>query len=363
MVLPASHALSGLTVQDGFKIQESIGLDLDIGAVSGTIAALWKAGEAKREEKERVARERANAPPTFRPIRDVIPYTEGRAMGWKLRDHCMSAKSRNWPNFKPWEFSGQSIAICGGGPSLGHNLHVLRDLQKRGTKVAVINRTQDYLLNLPKTHGVPWIKPWAGVLLEPTPNAANYMTPTSGVRYYISSQCAPQTFDKFEKNEHYIWHARAKPELEACLTDQERAIMVPTTGSTCGMRSIMLFYMMGFTDIHLFGFDSCYSNHQIENGLMGTDGAPRLHSYQKPETIHDLKEMCVKGFPDGDRRYFGNGNMLAQADEFQRFLEWRADSLKNRRLDPHRIIVHGFGLIPDIAREYGLHIDNIKDAA
>jgi len=363
MVLPRSHALSGLTLDDGFKIQEPVSLAFDPSSFEGTIANLHQAAEAKRAAKEAKRKERADAPAEFRPIRDVIPFTEGRAVGWKLQEHCLGAKARKWPNITPWEFSGQSIAICGGGPSLGHNLHVLRDLQKRGTKVAVINRTQDYLLNLPKTHGVPWIKPWAGVLLEPTPNAAGYMTPTSGVRYYISSQCAPQTFDKFEKSEHYIWHARAKPELEACLNDQEKALMVPTTGSTCGMRAIMLFYMMGFTNIHLFGFDSCYSNFQIENGLFGKDGAPQLHSYHKPETIHDLKEMCVKGFADGDRRYFGNGNMFAQGDEFQRFMEWRNDSLARKRLDAHRIIVHGFGLIPDIAREYGCHIDNIKDAA
>ena len=249
-------------------------------------------------------------------------------------------------------------AICGGGPSLGHTLHELRALQKAGAKVATINRTQDYLLNLPKTHGIPWIKPWAGILLEPTPNAATYMTPTHGVRYYVSSQCSPVTFDKFEKREHYIWHARAKPELEACLTPREKALMVPTCGSTCGMRAIMLFYMMGFREIHLFGYDSCYSSREIENGLLGGDGAPRLHSYIKPETIHDLKEMVVKGFPDGDRRYFGNGNMLAQADEFQRFMEWRKEALEKHRIEPHDLIIHGYGLIPDIAREYGCHIDN-----
>lgn len=348
-MLPQGHALSTLRVEDGFKIKEPISLpQFDLN--SGTIAMLAAAGVAKAEKKFSKA-------PEFRPIRDVIPFTEGRAMGWKLRDHCMSAKARNWPGIKPWEFKGQSVAICGGGPSLGHNLHVLRALQKKGTKVLAINRTHDFLLNLPKSHNLPWIKPWAGILLEPTPNAASYITPANGVRYYISSQCCPETFDKFEGSEHFIWHASAKPELAACLTPEELRVMVPAVGSTCGIRAYVLMYMMGFSHIHLFGFDSCYRNYDIENGILGSDSAPKLHAYPKRETIHDLKEMMVKGFPDGDRKYYGNGNMLAQADEFQRLMEWRKEMIAKRHMDAHDLTVHGFGLIPDIAREYGHHIE------
>lgn len=288
-------------------------------------------------------------------LRDAIPLTEGRLQGWALKQHVQDAKKRNWPTFKPFEFSGQSIAICGGGPSLGYTLYELRNLQMKGTKVMAINRTHDFLLNLPKTHNIPWVKPWAGVILESIPQAASYMTATPGVRYYVGSQCHRFTFDALESAEHYIWHAQSKPELLECLTPEEIRNVIPAIGSTCGLRAILLAYMMGFTDIHLFGMDSCYSEHELNNGIRGLNGAPKLHAYEKSEAIHDIRELTVKGWDDGtERKYWGNGNMLAQADEFQLFCTWRQKQLALKRMDPHNIIVHGFGLIPDMARAFGL---------
>ena len=185
------------------------------------------------------------------------------------------------------------------------------------------------------------------------------MRPTAGVRYYVGSQCHPETFDMFEKSAHFIWHAEARKEMVECLTEQERKHMVPAVGSTCGLRAIILAYMMGFTDIHLFGFDSCYHEHDILNGIRGADGKLKLHAYHKPEAIHDVRELTVKGWDDGvDRKYWGNGNMLAQADEFKHLMAWRDERLAQRHMDPHRLVVHGFGVIPDIARAMGIHADN-----
>lgn len=336
-MLKEDHPLSNLVVCEGFTIQEPVAFNnLFIG------------------------QDKLYAPGDLVPLREVVPFTKGRADGWLLVEHVESSRKRNWPTFKPFEFNGQSIAICGGGPSLGYTLHELRALQKKGTKVMAINRTHDFLLDLPKTHNVPWIKPWAGIMLEAIPHAAGYMRPTSGVRYYIGSQCHPETFDKFEKSEHYIWHAESRAEMVDALTPQEKRQMVPAVGSTCGLRAILLAYMMGFTEIHLFGFDSCYAEHDVVNGIRGADGAPKLHAYHKPEAIHDMKELTVKGWSDGqDRKYWGNGNMLAQADEFQRLVTWRDERLKARAMDPHSLIVHGFGIIPDMARAFGLHAENI----
>ena len=330
LMLKEEHPLSVLVTTEGFCLQECATID------------------AMSEPREGLI-----------PLREAIPFTKGRAESWKLVEHVNSARARNWPTFRPFEFSGQSIAICGGGPSLGYTLHDLRELQRSGTKVMAINRTHDFLLDLPKTHKLPWIKPWAGILLEAIPHAANYMRPTTGVRYYVGSQCHPDTFDRFEKSSHFIWHAEARREMVDCLTPQERKHMVPAVGSTCGLRAILFAYMLGFTEIHLFGFDSCYHEHAIINGIRGADGKLKLHAYHKPEAIHDVRKLTVKQWDDGvDREYWGNGNMLAQADEFKRLMAWRDERLSRREMDPHRIIVHGFGVIPDMARAMGIHADN-----
>lgn len=309
----------------------------------------------------------ANVVEGYKPIRDVIPRTEGRAEGWKLREHCLSAKARNWPGVKPFEFDGESIAICGGGPSLAKTLPELRELQRRGTKVLTINRTEDFLCGLPTTHGLPWIKPWGSALLEALPVASTYIKPRHGVRYFISSQCAPVTFDVFEKYEHRIWHCIAKPELNECLSPDELRLAIPPNGSTCGLRAILLAYTMGFRDIHLFGMDSSYSSWEIEHGILGADGAPKLHAYHKPEAIHDFKRLSLvdvdpEGKPTGGSTdFYGNGNMIAQADEFQNFIEWRDKMLKQRDIEPHNLVVHGEGAIPHIAAFYGLHFNKERN--
>lgn len=290
-----------------------------------------------------------------RPLREVIPYTKGRLETWKLIDHVRKAKARNWPGIKANEFRDGSIAICGGGPSLASldQLKELRALVKKGTKVLAINRTHDWLL----TKG---IVPWAGILLDPVPNVASYITPRRGIRYYIGSQCHPDTFDNFDKPDiqKYIWHAASIPELEQELTAEEKRLCVPANGSTCGLRSILKAYIEGFRDIHLFGFDSCMEQNP-DRTLKVTDGKPNLHAYHKPEAILDVKEMIIP-YPDGEKTYYGNTMMLSQADEFQEFMLLRDKGLENGMLQPHSIWVHGSGLIPDIARFYGRHSDQQK---
>lgn len=351
-MLPKDHALATLLPSDGFNLKGE-------GVAFPTIEAIRLAMNADGAASA-IQSPGVYGPAILKPLRKAIPYTEGRLANWKLVEQVTSAKARNWPGIKRFEFNGQSIAICGGGPSLGESIHELRALQKSGTKVMAINRTHDYLLDLPQSHKIPWIKPWAGIILEPIPHAANYMRPTQGVRYYVGSQCHSDTFDQFERNEHYVWHAQSKPELIPLLTKEELQQMVPAIGSTCGLRAVILAYMLGFTEIHLFGFDSCYRTEDVLNGIRGGDGSPKLHAYAKPEAIHDFRELVIKGFVGGDRRYFGNTNMLAQADEFQQFMALREKELNARHMDPHQILVHGFGVIPDMAREFGVHVDNFN---
>lgn len=290
-----------------------------------------------------------------RPIREVIPYTKGRLETWKLLEHVRSAKARNWPGLKPHEFKGQAIAICGGGPSLSRldQIKELRAIQKKGGKVLAINRTHDWLF----TKG---IAPWGGILLDPVPAVASYMTPRRGVRYYVGSQCHPSTFDNFDKPDvqKIIWHATSVPELQDELNAHERLFCVPANGSTCGLRAILLAYIIGFREIHLFGFDSCFEQN-AGGSLKVVDQKPVLHAYPKPEAIHQITELTIP-YPDGQKKYFGNTMMLAQADEFQEFLMGRDKGLTEGMLERHDLFVHGSGLIPDIARFYGLHSEQRK---
>jgi hypothetical protein len=352
MKLPTGHPLAQLAEDENYRIKE---------AAQGflcTVALLAADGKSL---------ETTDSPAGFLHLRQAIPFTRGRATPGLIEQHVKSAVSRNWPTVRRGEFVGQSLAICGGGPSLGHTLYELRHLQRHGTKVLAINRTHDYLVNLPKSHGLPWIKPWAGILLESIPHAANYISPIGGVRYYIGSQCHPSTFDRFEKFDHRVWHCECSVDITSLIPAEHHDTIVPANSSTCGMRSILKSWMEGFgiptrqnpdAALHLFGFDSCYNSEDVHNGIRGSDSHPRLHAYHKPEAIHDVKHMVVKGWDDGkDRSYWGNTNMLSQADEFRRFIEQRKDAIKRGTMPDWPLVVHGFGIIPDIAREEGMHFD------
>lgn len=352
-MLKPDHALAKLDGVDGFRIKEPmnpLGLSPTVAALvsSPTIAGF---GVDKLEDIFQHLRPRENPP---RPLREAIPYTKGRLEDWRLVEHVRSAKARNWPGIKINEFPKETVAICGGGDSIGHfeQLKTLRALQKKGAKIVAINRTHDWLM----TKG---IVPWAGVLLDPVPNVANYITPRRGIRYYVGSQCHPSTFDNFDKSDvqKIIWHAASVPALQDELTEDEKTKCVPANGSTCGLRSILLFYLQGFRTFHLFGFDSCFATNP-DGTVKLFDGKPRLHAYPKPEAILDSLELTIPEL--GEKKYYGNTMMLSQADEFQEFLVTNKDAQSRGLLEKHAMWVHGTGLIPDIARYHGNHYDQRK---
>lgn len=342
MLIKEDHPLSNLG--DGFRIKAPVAVPE--GPFVDSKGDVLEPMEFSAEPEAQ--------PERYRKIRDFIPHTKGRVLPWKLMEHVRSAQARNWPGLKLHEFKGETLIICGGGPSIGEieQLKQIRALQKKGGKVLAINRTHDWLF----TKG---ITPWAGILLDPVPAVANYIAPRRGVRYYVGSQCHPETLDVFDKPDiqKALWHAASVPELDEWLTPTERLLCVPANGSTCGLRAILLGYMLGFREIHLFGMDSSY---QVEDGkIVLSDGKPKLHAYAKPEGIHDVREMVIP-YPTGKKTYYGNTMMLAQADEFQEFLLARDIGLKDGFMLPHKIYAHGYGVIPDIARFYGLHFDQRK---
>jgi hypothetical protein len=289
------------------------------------------------------------------PIRDMIPETKGRLETWKLLENVAKAQARNWPGLIPFDKKGRVIAICAGGPSLRYTLPEIRALQKAGGDVLAINRTHDFLLGLPKTHGIPWIKPNFGMLIEALPTAAAYMDPRQDVEYWIASQCDPVIFDRFEKYPHRMFHCRARPEMDALLSKYELMTAVPTSGSTSTLRAIAWAYMRGYTEIHVFGIDSSYSRDDLANGKLGLDGMPMLHGYAKPEAIHDIIELTIKDTPFGDLKFHTNRMMAAQVEEFKKFMAWREEALAKRELDPHHVVIHGFGAIPQMAELFGYH--------
>lgn len=274
--------------------------------------------------------------------------TKGRANAEVTIKNMLSAKARGWPMYKAREFMGQTVCLVGGGPSLGkfENLRALRKMAKAGAKIIAVNRTHDFLLS-------KGIVPWAGMLLDPIANVADYIKPRKGVRYYIGSQCHPLTFDVFDKPDiqKFIYHALAHDEQFEHLTDDERGHMLPKYGNTVLLRAMWLALALGFRELHLWGVDSCYEG---EDSLS-------LHAYHKPETIHD-KKRCKIPFPDGTEKiYYSNGAMIAQAQVYEQMIRMMNDMVLKRDLPEFKLRVHGDGIIPDMSSCYGIHADEKRN--
>ncbi len=141
------------------------------------------------------------------PIRERVKNPQGRTdYGWNdemKKRHLTSAYARGWKQFPyPRPAHNGVLHIVGGGPSLRDCIPELRRAWRRPRNfVAALNKTHDFLLNLPK-HGLGQaIKPWAAALLDPCDWVKDYITPHQGVHYFIGDQCAPATFDVFERPE------------------------------------------------------------------------------------------------------------------------------------------------------------------
>jgi hypothetical protein len=204
---------------------------------------------------------------------------------------------------------GSKLIIVGGGASLKDTLPSLKKRLKlsKKTKVLAVNKSHDWLL----ARGV---RPHYAAMCDPGEWISKYLTPQNGVKYLLSSSLHEKTLRRFKpfNRSTYIWHGAAKYE-EGKLFDwaEETYPGVPLPfldgcGSTIGMAAIHLAAILGFKEVTLHGFDSCF--------LPGQDN---LHAYTKPRPTPILGDVSVKSVSSGDVfRFATDPNMARQALEF-----------------------------------------------
>lgn len=264
-------------------------------------------------------------------------------------DNVRSAVKRDLPWFTGFKDEGKYCVIVGGAPSMLDHLTDIRwhARQKTSRVVSVNNAWRTLVEN--------GITPDVHVMLDARPENAEFVkgAPKS-VRFVLASQCHPDVFDTLEGYEVVIWHSGhtdndALQEILAPWWDegpnQKPCILVPG-GSTVGLRCMWLATYSGFRKIHMYGIDSSYAQ------------TGRHHAYDQPlndtETVLDVAR--------GEKRYRCAPWMVRQAREFEE--TW--NDLQNYedhegKPAPVSVLVHGTGLIPDIA--HGLRVEAREKAA
>lgn len=297
--------------------------------------------------------------PIYRAIREVVKEPIGRAdYGWDAvmrRKHLTAAYARGWKEF-PYGFRAHNgvLHVVGGGPSLKDNLRALRRYsQMPKNYVLSVNKTHDFLWNLPKHKLGPPIKSWGAVLLDPCDWVKDYIKPRPGVQYLIGDQCAPTTFDVFEKEglSKWVWRA-TNPTKDNDVVPQNMHFVFG--GSTVGLRCRTMGYFMGFREIHYWGFDSsCEVTTDHPTG--------KLHSYEKIDSVKDrISIKAVDESPGGemfDREFITNTHMARQAQEFIEIRDEWVRLFRAGKAEWIKDVFHGDGLLPTIAAGMGCHAD------
>ena len=206
---------------------------------------------------------------------------------------------RQLPQAMIYEDQDTDIILAGGGQSLQDEFLTLRQLRENGAKLVSMNGSHDWLMERD-------LESSAFVMIDARPSNAKFVKkPQKKCKYFIASQCDPSVLDALEGYDVSLFHSINDVNKDC---DHARALkkyyfgrVMPVTGaSTVMTRSMVLFALMGFRRMHVFGFDSCW--------LHG-----KHHAYTQLENEDD----AVFPIYCADRWFTCSAFHVAQAKEFQ----------------------------------------------
>lgn len=243
-----------------------------------------------------------------------------------ILENVSSSIRRQLPQVWPHQPNDHTVAIVGGGWSITPTFDELRGVAWRGAKIVALNGAARWLT-------MRNFRPSAQVILDARTTNARFVTPVPDCKYFIASQCAPETFRAAETaGETFVWHALStSSDAERELLDKYYLKCWHAIPGTCcvAFRAIMLLRTLGFRRFHVFGVDSCYND----------DG--EHHAYEQPENNNEPTAQVSAG----GRVFRVSGWQLAQAVQFMNL----AREMGERKLDI-QLKFHGDGLIAHLVK-------------
>jgi uncharacterized Rossmann fold enzyme len=228
------------------------------------------------------------------------------------------------------KISERRIALVGGGPSLKDTVYELMDFQT----IMACGSVHDWLqTNSPRI-------PKFCAVCDPDPVMANYLRkPDTETKYLISSHANPLVYDALTGHDVTMWHCwpigEGDEQAKDFLQEHTPGWVAIGGGCTIGLRAITLALMMGYSDLHFFGFDSCMSVEDDHHAYPFTDPTKEFLG-----DIYDVRiGMGTINGPE-ERRYRVAGYQLAQAEHYRQTLAAFGHAFKPT--------FHGPGLLADM---------------
>ena len=227
-----------------------------------------------------------------------------------------AAIARGYPQIKEAQPAKTgAILLVASAPSVKGQLELIKKMKAAGSPIVAIKGAHDWLID----NGVT---PDYALAIDPQEHRIAFYKQQSNVHYMIASQCHPAMFDNLEGCQVTLWHPYVKKGQ-----DRPKNCMLIGGGTTSGLRAISLFYVLGYRQFELFGFDSCNDGELLRINGEGLKEGDKL--------------IEVKIDPQGET-FYCNTAMALQAEHFQTYYDYLPDATFNG---------HGRGLIQAIIKK------------
>jgi uncharacterized Rossmann fold enzyme len=208
-----------------------------------------------------------------------------------------------------------AILLVASAPSVKGQLELIKKMNAAGSPIVAIKGAHDWLID----NGVI---PDYALAIDPQEHRIAFYKPQPSVHYMIASQCHPAMFDNLDGYQVTLWHPYVKKGQ-----DRPKNCMLIGGGTTSGLRAISLFYVLGYRQFELFGFDSCNDGEVLRVNGEGLKEGDKL--------------IEVKIDPQGET-FYCNTAMALQAEHFQTYYDYLPDATFK---------AHGYGLIQAIIKK------------
>jgi len=216
-----------------------------------------------------------------------------------LFQNMEAAVARGYPQILKQEpIKDGMIMLVASGPSVAGQIDVIREMAKT-SKIVAIKDAHDWLIS-------QGVIPDYALAIDPQEHRISFHKPHKAVEYMIASQCHKAMFDNLEGHNVTIWHPYVMKGQ-----DRPKNTMLIGGGTTSGLRAISLFYVLGYRQFALFGFDSCNDGDKLRvngSGLKPGDQLTEIRIEQNGET------------------FYCNASMALQAEHFQTYYDYLPDA-------------------------------------
>lgn len=235
------------------------------------------------------------------------------------------SKLEDLPEYRKVKGHNNSIAIVGGGPSLKKHIHELKDFKT----ILVCGSSHDYVVS-------EGFIPTYAAICDPDPISVNYYKNLQKeTKYLISTGVDETLIDHFKDNNLVLWHCHSQDyNIEEIQKLENKEYHAASGGCTVGLRSISLSILLGYTNLHFFGFDSCLSEEECHAYYVSEQ---EKINFGKLYTVK-LRDISKEDGPS-DKKYVCVGYQMAQAHAF-----------KDLYINFGKLFTptfHGEGLLPD----------------